>query len=291
MGSCDWGRCHDCNGRVQNPYMLDFTDGSFGPLCDKCDSRECSKVLFLSCEKEEQVAVVSPSMPSSGRVEGIAWSVDNAIWFVCLGINDEWTTLDPAWVTELEEFISAQSQNFPLPRLKHWYQTGKMQKWKMDIYRIDPWAMTQTNCASGTVRPLMRCIVQAPVARAPLPSDEASGGGGGPAVPPGLTLSEWQDSAADAAALSQEQQTGAASSKQERHATTAPSAERECGEDYACPTCDNLTCTYYGCKVDDCHGCADCDKTESHVADLLSHMREEKMSLADQMLLARIPLV
>jgi hypothetical protein len=254
MGSCDWGRCHDCNGWVQNPYMLDFTDGSFGPLCDKCDSREWK-------EKEEQVAVVSPSMPSSGRVEGIAWSVDKAIWFVCLGINDEWTTLDPAWVTELEEFISAQSQNIPLPRLKHWYQTG--QKWKMDIYRIDPWAMTQTHCASGTVWPLMRCIVQAPVARAPLPSDEASGGGGGPAV--------WQDSAADAAALSQEQQTGAASSKQERHATTAPSAKRRCGEDYACPTCDNLTCTYYGCKVDDCHGCADCDK---RMAFLLSHTRQ-----------------
>jgi hypothetical protein len=233
------------------------------------------------------VSMPSGFRGSSGRVDGNAWSVDKAVWLVCLGNNDEWTTLDPAWVTELEEFISAQSQNFPLPRLKHWYQTGKMQKWKMDIYRIDPWAMTQTNCASGTVRPLMRCIVQAPVARAPLPSDEASGGGGGPAVPPGLTLSEWQDSAADAAALSQEQQTGAASSKQERHATTAPSAERRCGEDYACPTCDNLTCTYYGCKVDDWHGCADCDKTHADCAD--GDMREERKSLADR--LARIPLV
>jgi hypothetical protein len=145
----------------------------------------------------------------SGVLDANAFSTDKAVWLVCYGSNDEWTLLEPSWVTELEAFISAQSQDATLPRFEHWYQTKSA--WKSDMYRIDPWAMTQTNCSSGKVRPLIRCIVQAPVQHAPLPSLDASVGG--------------SSSAYDVTAQSQNQETGAAHSTQEQRAATAPSPE------------------------------------------------------------------
>jgi hypothetical protein len=86
------------------------------------------------------------------------------LWLIQHGQNGEWTLLNPEWCKELEQYISAQSQArdwIPLPKVEHWYLHGR-RAWKRDFYTLDPWSMTQTNNTSGTVRPLLRCVVQAP---------------------------------------------------------------------------------------------------------------------------------
>ena len=38
MGSLDWAPCHFCDYGVKHPYMIDFPDGEFGPVCEWCET-------------------------------------------------------------------------------------------------------------------------------------------------------------------------------------------------------------------------------------------------------------
>ena len=90
-----------------------------------------------------------------------------AIWLVQYNNSGEWTPLKPEWADALEKYMECCPKDVEwCVQCVQWYQTGWKSKtgpkWQKDTYTMDLRAMTQTNNTSGTVRPLLRCIVEPP---------------------------------------------------------------------------------------------------------------------------------